>query len=117
MAPVFFEEPSPDIVVDLNELGNSTTFSLIMPEVYDKNPWDELKVEIFTDKSLNPLVSFDMELGELKIQDVTDDLIGEYELNIFLSDDKLGVTEYELTLIIVRPELFQGVVIEEFVPE
>lgn len=64
---MFFEEPSPEIVVDLNELGNSTLFSLTMPEVYDENPWDELKVEIFTDKSLKPLVSFDMELGELQI--------------------------------------------------
>ena len=46
-APVFFEEPDEVIFVDLNKLGNSTVFRKLMPEIYDQNIWDILRVEIF----------------------------------------------------------------------
>ena len=50
-APIFFQEPDSEIFINLNELGNSTTFRKKMPEIYDTNEWDEITVMFFaTDK-------------------------------------------------------------------
>ena len=113
-APVFFEEPDEVIFVDLNKLGNSTVFRKLMPEIYDQNIWDILRVEIFLeDQALKPLASFDFETRIFTINGVSDALIGEYEMIINILDEFEAQTMYEFLIKIERPVAFQGFIIQE----
>ena len=88
-----------------------------MPEVYDFDEWDQISVEFTVSQDLQQLVSYDMDTSILQIKGLSDSLIGEYDLTFTIKDNKDGMNYYELTIVVIRPEAFQGVVIEEFKSE
>lgn len=111
-APYFLMEPDSEIFINLNSLGNSTVFRVKMPDIYDVNVWDLIRVEVFGSSVIQPLLSFDMETGILTLKGVTDQLKGDHEILIRISDEYDAETTYEIVLKVTRPA-FEGFVIQE----
>ena len=103
--PMFFGELEEEIIIDLNK---KNSYEYLLPETVDINKGQTVSLSVEFEAEF---ITYDEELKTLFFDGISESDIGEYIIKLTLQDNKMGIEEYEIEVIVKKPAVFVGVII------
>ena len=108
--PYFTGDLTKSLEINLEDSLPGQEWVIQLPSIFDPN-WDDFSLTV---KGLNDkFMFFDQKKQTLTFKGVIEEFIGDYEINLILTDTLFAERENKIKISVVRKALFQGVKIIE----